>query len=488
MARPSRFRSGRRWWRSLGAVGTGALIALAALPASPVAATTPAATSTHGPSSTHQKHAAIEAGRSQPSTNGPAVVQGQQRLGFEPGDDWEPSITALGSDVYAVWTHFPQPGTFQRKRILLQASHDGGTTWGPYVVVADRPEGRPYTDQADPVLRVDLNGDVYLSFLAWGLPGDPDYTDVFVARSTDHGASFATARQVSGRACRADPFGCDKSWVAVRGGNLYVGYASGPRMIVSASHDHGATWHEQIIRDADVIAYMGGAAVDASGRAWLAWDVCTDANCLTSPVKMIVSTSSDRGGTWTNRLVATVPSGLKCPYRDCNPAFFSPQIAIAVDPAGLGVVVYDEPGNHGGPPKVVTQRSTDHGRTWTHDTLAAPSSAGHALQLFPAIAATGRGRFAVTWMDDRSGAPQHGTNGWNVFATRSVDGGRTWQDERSVSVQAPEAQWQPNGFLFPYGDYEDLTISNGRVLAIWGAGYDYIGPGNIYVRAVDWTG
>jgi hypothetical protein len=474
---------GRRPWRTI-IIAILAMLA-AVVPASPVSARTPVSAAQRG--STHQKHAAIEAGRRQGSTHGAGTVQGQHRLGYANGDDWEPTITALGSDVYAAWTHFPAPGTLQRKRILLQASHDGGTTWGAIVVVADRPAGRPYSDQGDPVLRVDVDGDLYLSFLAWGLPGDPDYTPAFVARSTDKGASFEQAVQVSGHACLVDQLGCDKNWLAVRDGNVYVGYASGSRMIVSTSHDRGRTWHEQIIRDADAIAYMGGATVDPSGRVWLAWDVCQDGDCLVRPVKLIVSTSTDGGDTWRNRLVARVPSGPPCPYTDCNAAFFSPQINIAADRNGVGVVAYDEPGNHGGPPKVVSQRSVDGGITWTHDTLIGPKGAGRSWQLFPAITTTGPGRFAVTWMDDRRGSPRHGTNGWNVFANRSLDGGRTWQSERRVSVQAPEGQWRPNGFLFPYGDYQDLTISNGRVLSIFGAGYDSIGPGNIYVRAVDWT-
>jgi len=35
------------------------------------------------------------------------------RLGDNTGEDWEPAILADGSNLYALWPHFPcRPGTF----------------------------------------------------------------------------------------------------------------------------------------------------------------------------------------------------------------------------------------------------------------------------------------------------------------------------------------------------------------------------------------
>jgi hypothetical protein len=472
-------RTRSRWWGALGA----AILVAAALQAGPAVARQPAQVG-HG-SSAHQKHAAIEAGRraAAPRSAQGALVDGQHRLGFEAGDDWEPSIDALGSDVYAIWTHFPAPGTFPRKRIMIQVSHDSGATWGARHVVSDSPLGLPYTDQADPVVAVDLNGDVYVSFLAWGYHGN-DKSHVFVARSRDHGVTVPLVRQVDEDFCNPGLEGCDKEWIAVRGGHVYVGYANADsRMYISSSHDSGNSWTERVARDADNVVFAGGAAVDATGRIYFAWDICTDDDCL-GPVKMIVSHSDDRGVTWRHRLVATVPDSPLCPYVDCGFGFFSAQIALDVDPNGTAVAIYSRPGAPGAYPEAVAQRSVDGGETWTNPELVGPAGAYDSRQLFPAIVATGPGRFAVTWMDDRKGSPQHGTNGWNVFAARTRDGGLSWQDERRVSVVASEGQWRDNGFLFPYGDYQDLTVSNGRVLAIWGAGYDYVGPGNTYERRV----
>lgn len=488
MQRPvaDRIRQHRSWRSGLVLV---VLTVLAALQASPVTARQPVQVAHR--SSAHQKHAAIEAGRlaiasrGAPRGGGGNAIQGQHRLGYQGGDDWEPSIAAHGQDVYTVITHFPAPGSLHRKRILIQVSHDGGVTWGPKRIVSDMPLGRPYTDQADPVVRVDGNGDVYVAFIAWGI-GNDEKSDIFVARSTDEGATFPLVRQVSVDQCSPSLEGCDKDWIAVRNGHVYVGYANADsRMYVSSSHDRGQTWTERMIRDADAVVFAGGAAVDSTGRVYFAWDICTDDDCI-EPVKMIVSHSEDQGVHWRHRLVATVPGGTLCPYIDCGFGFFSPQIALAVDPGDVAMVAYSHPVRQGARPVLVTQRSTDNGETWLEDAIVSPRGAHRSTQLFPAIVSTGQGRYTVTWMDDRRAFPQHGTNGWNVFAARSLDGGISWQDERRVSVTGAEGQWRDNGFLFPYGDYQDLTVSAGHVLTAWGAGFDYVGPGNIYERRIRW--
>ena len=105
-----------------------------------------------------------------PARGGP-LVGDQRRLGFGPGDDWEPSVAAHGRHVYVAISHFPFEGTLQKRRIMLQASHDGGTTWSAPRIVADKPGGIPFTDQAGPVVAVDLDGTVYVSLDRVGLPG-----------------------------------------------------------------------------------------------------------------------------------------------------------------------------------------------------------------------------------------------------------------------------------------------------------------------------
>ena len=47
---------------------------------------------------------------------------------------------------------------------------------------------------------------------------------------------------------------------------------------------------------------------------------------------------------------------------------------------------------------------------------------------------------------------------------------------------------QPNGFLFPYGDYEDIKLSGSTAYMQWGEGDNYTGgpsnPGHVLYRSM----
>ena len=93
------------------------------------------------------------------------------------------------------------------------------------------------------------------------------------------------------------------------------------------------------------------------------------------------------------------------------------------------------------------------------------------------------------WMDDRNdaldGTVDH-VDGWNVWYRTSTDGGSSWTGPgQKLSTYDPtQAQSTPNGFLFPYGDYENLVPACGNAAAFsWGEGLNWIGgasaPGHV---------
>jgi hypothetical protein len=47
---------------------------------------------------------------------------------------------------------------------------------------------------------------------------------------------------------------------------------------------------------------------------------------------------------------------------------------------------------------------------------------------------------------------------------------------------------RPNGFLFPYGDYQGIDIQGGQAVMAWGEGHNYTGgpgdPGHIIYRSM----
>ena len=183
-----------------------------------VAQLTPAAAGDRVPLPPKVKDSSAQAGPFRQPGTGTSVPAGTAtRLGFCGGDDWEPEIaTDDGSYVYVVLAHFPgdptcDPSSANPNRVYIQVSSDGGKTFGPQHVVADTIGGVDYPRQVDCVVTVDpVTGAVYVSFLIYGLQGVQ--TDVAVAKSIDHGATF-TATKVNGPEC----VNCDHPWTIASG-------------------------------------------------------------------------------------------------------------------------------------------------------------------------------------------------------------------------------------------------------------------------------
>ncbi len=121
------------------------------------------------------------------------------------------------------------------------------------------------------------------------------------------------------------------------------------------------------------------------------------------------------------------------------------------------------------------------------DKSARGCAGGECYALYPRIEGGDQpGRIAVMWMDDRLGDPLNHTNGWNVWYRTSTTGGRTWAGPsvRVSEYDPSRPESHPNGFEFPYGDYEGIDITpDGEVVMVWGEGQNYTGgpsaPGHV---------
>src|SRR2546421_105288 len=82
-----------------------------------------------------------------------------------------------------------------RTRASTRVSSTGGSTWAALHVIADPVDSVNYPSQVDVTDTVDpATGYVYASFLIYGV-GGTSKTNVAVARSTDHGATW-TAQKI----------------------------------------------------------------------------------------------------------------------------------------------------------------------------------------------------------------------------------------------------------------------------------------------------
>jgi len=248
-----------------------------------------------------------------------------QRLGYCGGDDWEPTVAADASGhVYVLITHYAGDTTcdpasgLNNSRIMIQVSDDGGKTFSSPQAVSDDPGGIAYPSQADPSLAVDSStGAVYVSFLAYGLNGG--HTDVYVAKSTDSGASFhqvvkANAKNFRGiKGCK----NCDHEKILARAGDVYLAYGQAQYHFLAMSTDGGKSFSQHTVDSTDVVAFAEAAAFDPKGNAWFAWGDCQTSNCTGTPAVdyRVSETLAGTATTTFSPVIAQSPQGPPCPFR-----------------------------------------------------------------------------------------------------------------------------------------------------------------------------
>ncbi|HSJ50113.1 MAG TPA: sialidase family protein [Actinomycetota bacterium] len=418
-------------------------------------------------------------------------------LGFCGGDDWEPEIAASGRDVYVGIAHFPgdpscDPASAGPREIYVRSSADGGRTFGPLVALPRL----GYPNVVDVVVTIDeVTHAVYVSFLAFGTGFA---TDVLVAKSTDHGATWTTTK-VNGPLCTA----CDHPWLVANDDNVYVMYASGKNHFLSRSADGGATWSESLVLQDAHVAFPEGAVLDAAGNAWFAWGDCFGS--CTGKTAAIYQVSKTTAGTSETAFarVAEGSAGPHCPPSvACGFAYWGPQDDVAIDAAGnLYLVWQDNLPNRPGRPPIVQLSSCSAGTDCTDsanwhyvgrvdDKTASGCAGGNCYALYPRVEGGSAGEISVIWMDDRLGEPLDHNNGWNVWYRTSTNGGLSWTGPsvRVSQFDSARSESHANGFEFPYGDYQGIDLLESRAVMVWGEGHNYVGgptsPGHVIYRSL----
>ncbi len=333
----------------------------------------------------------------------------EQLTGTLADDNWEP-ITAAdphGGYVYQAVTGIGAhecdqhncPGT----SILVRASSDGGTTWGPFAFacgIACKNVGW----QFDPQLAVASDGTVYAAWLNTFNPG------TVLSKSFDHGRTWTTPVTTNGSLTYNDK---PILAISLSGKDVYLAFDDKADAYAVASHDYGASFSAPVKTNNDSFTYLAyGGIVAPNGNVYFA-ETGEGKNGL-GPEPVALVGSSDGGQTWKRTILDTSQDPPLCNFKGCYADFFSSQATIASDSTGHLIFAYLLNSAANAPKSLYVRTSTD-GINWSARSLV--NSRGDSNM--PAIAAgPSAGDFRLAWQDDRNG-----TDAWNTWYARTTNGG-----------------------------------------------------------------
>lgn len=325
--------------------------------------------------------------------------------------------------------------------VMVWRTRDGGSTWTRSADLPLEIGGAAFTGHFDPAIAFDATGRAFLA--AVGTTPARGVTSILVFRSNDGGATWTGvyARPLNGLAQ-------DKPWIAVddADGTLHLiwgefQFGGAGAVLYARSTDSGSTW--SAARQIHANVGWPFVAVSPGGKVAATYANATD---FTYAVRV----STDGGGTFGEPVAAG-------PWGACGTAL--PDVGmhqLAADDSPLPTrghlyAVYCGTAKDG--KGVYFTRSTDGGGTWSTPALVS----GNADIALPAVAVDDRtGDVLVAWIDGRH-AP--GTKSGRLYATRSRDGGATFEAPAALSTA-----FDVNGFI---GDYNQLAASDGLALAVF---------------------
>lgn len=213
------------------------------------------------------------------STDGGATFSGEPRINSDmPLTQHQPSL-ATGPDgtVYATWHAFPEPGEQAMTPVFVSRSTDGGNTFAPQQRVDSYdPNAKPGTigscNCCRPWIFTDNTTNIYVAFRI----DSAKNRDIFLARSSDRGATWERAVRVSKgmwtlQACPGSgPGGTARndtvfvSWMDKRPGSPATS------VYIARSTDGGATFGPDILIDQN--ANFPSVTFDNQGRVFVLWN------------------------------------------------------------------------------------------------------------------------------------------------------------------------------------------------------------------------
>lgn len=365
------------------------------------------------------------------------------RVDNSSGSAFNPSIACSEDAIYVVWED-DRDGELENRNIYLNYSTDGGQSWLEEDILLDLDEdGR--TMSLGP--RVAVTGsDVHVSWFdsAFGA------YDIFVASSTDGGASFSEPLRVDsdspGSAYSASPV------LAVNeDGGVFVAWedsrSAGSDIFVAVSQDRGATFDQDRRLDGGDSPGAGDSfepqLAVRGDDVYVVWH--DDRNGEGRDI--FLNWSGDGGSSWLAEAVRI--------DSDQEGFFDSLYPNLAIDAAGVAHVAWHDARTNG---YDIYYRSVDGDSPAGEEVrLDVGDPAGFTNSLNARVAVGSEGQVIVAWEDRRADNEELGYD--DLYYNWSADSGATWQT-RDLRIDSVEAG---SSFAVDLG----LHIHQGEMLTAW---------------------
>jgi hypothetical protein len=299
--------------------------------------------------------------------------------------------------------------------------------------------------------KTDLNVDPSTGYVyaSWSDFHGNGCNNIFISRSTDHGATFSAPLKISSGICSNQ----------------------GPSITFGG---HG---HVYVAWQGDTGGTFGNAAGAVNGAAFVA---SADNGQTFSKARLAVTYSAFTSGQFSgNGARDCGDAPFNCPTGQTFPRFDLAAPYLTADAVhGTLVMAFMAAQPQSGQGQVEYVFSTDGGNSWSAPALLAPAATGH--QFFPWVTASG-GVVSAAWYDSQGDpayaatrAPCNSATGvttacLNVRFAQSTDGGKTW----GPSIQVTNVPTNPNyeqfgGRLVPFfGDYLTVAAQGNTIGVVW---------------------
>jgi hypothetical protein len=357
------------------------------------------------------------------STDGGATWGTAKNLSMNPGLSRLPHIAVSGANVYVVWTQESADGLL--RDVFFIRSTDNGATWKNKINLSGN-------GNSDSPLIVVSGSKV---FMAWDTNDDQGFPDIFFRRSTDNGATWKPAVNLSNNPGEYSFMG----GMAVSGSNIYIvwtDYSPGNvEIFFRRSTDGGATW-KPVVNLSKTADESRGPSIAVSGpNVYVTWDETTSGS-----IGLLFKRSTDNGATWK-------------PAKNLNAVPSSAQVVAS----GSTVYVIWTQIRNSANYDLYVRTSDDKGVTWGPKFKLNTAVLG--IRSFDFV--TSGDKLYIVWRQPDSGGDQE------IYLRQTADNGASWKSPVNVS----------NDILF--SSSPDIALSGSSLYVAWNKGG---GPDEIWLK------